>query len=364
MTHNLSSPATVIANIPGLLGFYPDESLVVMTFEPSKATANTFDLDYIARIDLDDEAGRHAAFSLIGERGPALVWVFLVSEDHRSDSFAALVDTITTDAHECGVTIDAGWSLGPIATGAAYRLVIASDAVAAHAPVQQGYVSDIATAYSTRAYEESGETVYASRAAVFNNFAYGNANNHQSEVRHRHIEADANELARSIRHGTGYYAAVEQFEDLIVAITIDGDRRHTVGLNSIMGSKRILPALAVFFGAKTPRDLVMTFIPTYPEAVRDISLAVARSYHGFIRENALCIYALAMIQLGAVHMSVPAVRVALSENPGHQLADILSQGFFAGLYSQLLASCLEGAMGLQQNSLKTRARQRELKLAS
>ena len=358
MTHNLSSPAMMIANVPGLLGFYPHESLVVLAFDQSETSTTSFNLTYVSRLDIEDTDGLDSTFAVVHANSPDLVWVVFVSDGRHLPGFDACVARIDTTAHDHGVAIDAGWALDQITTGAEYELVISgtTEPKKGSAMSEQwvkGRVGDVSGAYAVDAIVRAGESLHASREEVFNTFAYGNPLNHQSEIKHKRIAREAKDKATAIRHGAGYFEAAEEFQAIITAATIDADKKKTVGVEAIMASKTALTQAAVFFGAKTTRDLVMAFVPTYPEAVRDISLAVARSFHGFIRENALCVYALAMVQLDAIQMAVPAVRVAIAENPRHELADILSQGFFAGIYRQLLASCVESSHQMQAHCVRT-----------
>lgn len=71
-------------------------------------------------------------------------------------------------------------------------------------------------------------------------------------------------------------------------------------------------------------------------------MAVAKTFDGAVRSNALCLYALAVINLNLGMKAIPALDASLADNPRHSFSGLLRHGLIEGQFDSMVNACLRG----------------------
>lgn len=344
MTKNvLGTPAQIFANIPGLLGFFPEESVVFLNFTATTAgTKVRLSLDFASRADITDWRSIDHACDIIAQHKPDSVWALVIAK--KTDPFIIdeTLDEIVQKAGETNFPLAAIWVTEEIATGTPYFLagtltdedgtsVIPDTGVWEH-----GTICDVATAVSTKQMVGEGNLPELTRSDVLARFAHGNPYVTLSSSKQKKLTQKARTLVGDIRLGGSSYEVRNLFVDCLDAA------RDAESETALLKAKDALLSMITLMSDKLTRDLILDIAIERAEDARMLCLAVAKTATGFARHNALCVYVLASIAADAMTHNFAAVEVILKEDPQHVLAQCIGQACMHGIHSELLEACLEG----------------------
>ncbi|AWB81764.1 hypothetical protein C3B44_04780 [Corynebacterium yudongzhengii] len=321
-THH--DPGYLLANLPGLFGFYPHDSFVIVSF--SHLENNHYELGPVLRFDLDeidDLPDFHGLSSPLADAD--LLMGFAISEDN--DALVGFgperLDTI--DSRLVGV-----WGCPEIITGAPFRCLSENGAHSWHT----GTIPSVASSDSMVPWVAAGELPEVDRDSLFERFEQENTLLSDAE------RSDMMSAAHvALTQPDGGLAAVDS---LLEAIDYAADTEAP--LEALHADHHLLADAAVVLSDITLRDALVAGVVAQPQAAGRVMLAVATSFPGGIRAHALALYALARIGSGLPMLAKPALMAATEEIPGHSLSELIERFTSLGLYERLLQAVTEGSL--------------------
>lgn len=362
MSTALQSPGQLLANLPGILGFYPHESVVFVAFHRTDAT-HRFTLGPVLRIDLDDLALLPDVGRALGETECDLVFSFLITR-RDGEEVEMVVDRLFDAADSGEVDIRACWLTRGILTGEQYRIVfgprpveeLAEDDTTAWGA---GTIAPVVRAQAMVPLLEHGQLPELTRQEAFDHFARFNPHLSADDAdqlagfAHRYaaelVEAIRGEQDRNASTGPRRPVSGSVLRGLIDdhALLLEEltGRRNGDGESAgeLMADEETLLAAAVLLADSLLRDAVLVDVLHRPAAAADLFLAVARTFDGQIRANALAYYALAAVRMKLSMRAIPALTAALREVPGHSLSSLVLQSCRAGAFEEVLDAAARGS---------------------
>lgn len=337
------TPAQIFANIPGLLGFYPEESIIFLNFALAKNGSKVrLALDFSSRTDLNDWNATKQACTVIADHKPDVVWALIVSGDSDPYIIDEALEELVDLAESAHLPLAAVWVTPEIASGSPFVLGVRAEEDSGITTIPcdpewvEGEISDVATAVSTMQLVEDGQLPELSRADVLSRFAQGNPHVEVSASQLRRLAEDARELAATIRLGGGVDRVRDEFQTLLTASATATKE------TAVMKNEDLLFRGITIMSNKLTRDLTIDLVLEQAGASRRLLLAIAKTATGFPRHNALCLYVLACIATGTIAHNFAAMEVTLQENQHHVLAQCIVQAHMHGIHKELMKACLEG----------------------
>lgn len=345
------TPADILANLPGILGFYPRESIVFATFNQT-SISHRFQLGPVLRIDLAEHR------ELIPEVGaslaavePDLIFAFVITE-RGSETANEVAYHLWEQAEEGAIDIQACWFVAQILTGEEFQLAFGpspeqlTDAVQHPKFWERGQISPVAKAPAMGPLLRTGDLPQLSRAEAYDYFNRFNPNLEAGEI--TALESFATRYAAELsarieqeaQHGGGMVLGgiIADFGNLL-------DEVETAALNgaTLLADDEVLATVAVYLSDSLLRDAVLDRALQKPAAAMTLSLAVARTFSGKARANALCLYAVAAVAAELSMRVVPALSSALRAVPGHTLSTLLLDGAQVGAFQPILEATRRGS---------------------
>lgn len=343
----LSSPGQLAANLPGILGFYPHDSVIFAAFEATDAD-HRFRLGPVIRLDIDDL--RHlpdVARSLDGS-GEDLIFAFVITR--RGDGeVEEIVDTLLALVRASIMPIHACWVAREILTGEPVQLAFGP----APQPGEESWstewfddvVAPVAQSQAMAALLANGMLPDLNREETFEQFTRFNPSftpaecDQLSDFAHRY----SRELLRTLERGEdriwGSFAGVVADIGLLLAEIDEQD----LSVADLMADEEPLLTIGAMLGNATLRDILIEDILCRPAPASMLLLAAARTFDGLIRSNALALYSLCALELQLSMRAMPALTAVLLEDPGHSLSGLLLDACRAGAFDTLLKAVRDGS---------------------
>lgn len=340
------TPGKILANIPGALGFYPEESVL---FVGLSARDHAHLIGPIVRVDIDDffvyfDEARAAAGT-----GCDAIFAFIVSERDPRE-IHGVVEAMQ-DYDHADEAIIACWHTRVIFHGSNYRLCFGpQDSWLVETPGQweelderlsagwfRGRIPAIVTAAAMEPWTERGLLPEPSRADAFAHFARYPVSPDAPSV--HDVAESLRQAAYLLRsgHGIGRHARLQPRDVVNDATRLLADlspddicgRSWEYHLND---SEQELMTVALWMSDIALRDLVIRNCLEKPVAAAAILLEVARHFDGDIRANALAIYSATLIRQGMSMIAGQPLQVIAEEFPEHSLGALLNTAYRSGLY--------------------------------
>lgn len=329
----LDDPGTLLANLPALFGYYPSDSLVLVTF--SVRSFPQFELGPALRIDLGDFAGLHAVTLEPGLIADAdLVFSFIIgagllgaeATDPRIGETLAAVEYATAVS---GTELVGCWTCDEIVSGGPYQPV----GEPWEAYRGGGRIAHIASGFAMEPWLAAGQLPELSRQDAFDRFAAGNPV--LSDEVCRSIHRDGKRRVAVYRRGGDDPAvggdAVTRFVGSLEKVDV-----LAASGEELYGDREMLGHCATVLSLNRLRDAVVAELLARPAAGARIMMAAARSFRGRARADALSLFALAAIADGLHMTAVPAVITAQEEMPEHHLSKLIFEALQVGGFEPLL----------------------------
>lgn len=347
----LSGPADFIASLPGVLGYYPQESAVIMSLwldedsgEPVLGPVLRTDLCHAGKLqDAMDEVDTHNAIGHL-----AVVVTRIPNSALALDAVEALY-ALRDD--EGLALIDVCWHASEIAPGTPYSLVFGPPpgelvtagfgddwvggtvASVVHQPTMgallaQGALPELrrddTQAFFDASSLEDRETAASCAARCYRM---------GDEVIER-LDADTG-AARSL--------ALEACVDLASAPPhpLVGGAEH-LRFDDVFASAEQIERVATMLTRSQLRDSLFNTALDHPKEAGAVLLTIARNFEGVIRANALSVWAVIAVELKLTNWASVALMCAQEEVPGHSLSYILEQLLRGGEREGLLLSARSG----------------------
>lgn len=345
----LSEPGNLIASIPGLLGYYPQESAIVIALCPADdGTGAT--LGPVLRVDLghvhhlQEAVEQLAGVPVVGY--VALVVSRIPDSALSGEAVAALFRLRHPDG---GNLIAACWHVTGIAAGTPYSLLFGpaeNDLIAAGLPcslvsgtvgsvvsqptmaglIAQGALPELARE-DTRAYFDPKRGRRSTPTATLGLYRRGEALVAALQTDPARVRAAAERACSLLR------AAPPQ-------PLVGGDTRARA--TDVLPGDGDVEDLAVMLTRTQLRDTLFATALEHPAESATALLAIARYFSGIIRANALSLWAIIAVKLDVSGWACAALDCAQEEVPGHSLSYIVAQLLAEGQHENLLETALDG----------------------
>lgn len=338
-TTTLNSPGQIAANLPGILGFYPHDSLVFVTFSGTESRHH-LELGPVLRIDLDDLVMLPDLARTIEDMDPEVVFGFLVTT--RPDpEINEIIDTLVALTRTRILQLDLAWVTREILTGEPVR--IGFGPYSALHELDGAWTEDvIAPVSGARAMEpllEQGQLPDLNREETREHFR--RANRHFDDEECEYLTRFALERAREL--SPTVYAALAADARLLI------EEARDVPLDALLSDDEVLLTVATLLGTLELRDLLIEDVLQQPTPGAQLMLAVARTFTGLIRHNALALYALCMVELNLTMRTTHALLAVLEEDRSHSLSRLLLAPAQAGAFDFMVRSVREGSRMVRAN---------------
>ena len=349
--YTLSGTGDFIASIPGLLGYFPQESAIVVTLELDEH-AGAACIGQVLRTDVGD-AEQVAAMASMAPAGPALAHLGLVvSRIPDSMLVRDAVKALYTATDIRGkAVVDACWHVSEIAAGTPYCLLFgpaASEIAQAglSRDLLSGTVSSIITQPTMEPLIAQGalpELDKDDTRSFFDCFKPG-------EGRATHPEA-----TRARRRGKRLVQQLAVTPDTVraevsraCAVLVQAPELPFVGSGKrarpaeVVGNAVDLETVVAVLSQPLLRDCLFQTAICNPRSAASVLLAIARSFDGEIRANALSLWGVIAVRLRLTSWAQAAIDAAQEAMPEHSLSDILHQLLRMGAHEKILDSALAG----------------------
>lgn len=348
----LTGPADIIAALPGIFGFYPQESTVIVGLYPPQDNGGAVRLGPVMRTDLsrtelllpmlrETPGGRCCAF-----------YAVIVSRIPNSKLVEEAKEQLYAFSSADGTPlIDACWHVSEVAHGTPYTIVFGP------APAQlaasalggawvSGTVSSVVSSPAMRALVDNGALPELERADTFRFFEPWD------ERAYTHPDCDPEAAAQS---GARLEKLLSRRSAAAGEILADGcallhdvDEAPLVepldytGTGSVFGTDGDGVELAALLTRSVLRDsLVIDALSSPLRSARGL-LWVAKAYRGTIRANALTLWAVVAVHMGLSSWAITALTLAQEEVHGHNLSQLLIAMMHNGMEGELIDAAVTG----------------------
>lgn len=345
----LGTPGEILANVPGILGFYPEESLVLATFFRKGDTAH-HTLGPVLRVDLDDVDLLPDIATALEPVEPDLIFAFIITADSSSIHVDLMAERLFEAGEQERIGVTACWITTGIFSGEPYHLAFGPAPgkltyQGAELPGwTEGRIPPVVQAAATRKMLEAGQLPEPNRTEAYSHFRRGNPNAGAREIMQMQNRSllRSGEIMRALERandGRAYRSTLSFFADLLD----QADPDSSPAGQSLLADVWMLSDVASYLHTALLRDSVIHLCVERPHAAMELLLATARTFDGVVRSNALCLYALSALSVGLPARAVTAVTTALEVSPGHSLSTLLCQGLREGRGRTMVAACLRGS---------------------
>ncbi|PMC61501.1 hypothetical protein CJ204_10710 [Corynebacterium xerosis] len=340
---NVADPVDCLTNLPGLLGHYPDESLVLVIGDtdleqPGPILVRTLDGDELGAV-------RHAAREMADE-GHERADVYVISRtwDFIVDGSPSPLPLVADVISEAGLEV--------VHFAGVHRLR-AGEAVVDIDGGELGAIGDPVRCWASQRLHDSGEAIAADAEALHDRFRPEPAAFRIGAGEAlRRANADVREprrVGRTTRASAGAAASADgeamaevrshHLEWLELVAAVD---RGDVSADDALTSPQHLRTLARPLVSLLLRDMTMgVILGAAAPTARALWLGSARLFRGTARANALACYAIDRCVHGSPSIAKAALNAALETDPGHSLSQLLLAAMSSGRGEEALRSMLQ-----------------------
>ncbi|WP_295628475.1 DUF4192 domain-containing protein [uncultured Corynebacterium sp.] len=349
---NLDDPVDCLTNLPGLLGHYPVESLILVAGDDLFAEPGPI---LVRRLDGDGDGGEgeapstdadatvdavHAAVRELVDEGHERVDVYVVSETWCSPAGDDGGNRRGMAAEIAAAITDGGLRIG---RHAGVREVRKRAAVVDAAGRLLGHLGDPTNCWASDRLHASGEVIAPDRAAVLDRFRPdegADAGAVAEAVRKAH--EDVRTLRRSAGMPSGSALREVRLHHVAWLMLVEAVDGGDVPFDEALSDPGHVRTLARPLISLLLRDMTMSAVLDDTEpTVRALWLGCARIFRGTVRANALACYAIDRQVHGSASVAGAAVDAALETDPSHSLSQLLAATFASGRAGTALRAMLE-----------------------
>ena len=354
MTTISPTPGHLFANIPGILGYYPQESLVLMCFLPSGGGAKK-KLGPVIRLDLWRDEAITGVGDALYRYDPEFLLAFIITQAVDSPQVRAVATQLRAygDSSVFPAPVTSCWVSSEIFSGNPYQLVFDlndpqfDDVRRYGRGWRKGTIEHIAASASCTALLEEGDLPEVDRDSAVRTFEL---------YPHLGVAAARRNARRAIRQGHRLLSRIQSGSgDISEELeSIGALCRAVEDSPPLAGSTAVIQRAAALLSDSDLRDCLVMVFAEHRVAARLVCLEVARSHTGRVRANALCLFALCSFNSPASMRGYHALQVALREDPQHRLTTLLLEAYVRGNVSGILAAAQRGSArareGLNQSA--------------
>lgn len=345
------SPCFLMSNIPGALGYHPDDCLVVFLLELHCADEcrGEYHLGPMFRVDMPDLQASSEFAEYIAAWDPDLVMAAVIG-DERTKATALEFER---QCCELEVPLVAVWHVPELYSGARYVRIGGESAdslgpyTSGKAFWDEGTIGEIVAAPAMAAFRRRGELPDASRDDALEFFARDDKLVSVEEAAQLGAAATqhADSLLRAISNSGPAEAETlvdNLYDDLFELV--DQILVEDISVRDLVAELEHVEQIAPFFARSALRDPLLEFaVSDNAEGFFRLCVAVARATIGVTRVNALCCAALAASFSERGHRVPQALQCAFEEDPAHRLSHLMMQALQCGGLQLVHQACREGS---------------------
>lgn len=341
---SISELGDLIASIPGILGYYPQESAVVVSLLDDASGGAL--LGPVLRADL---AHAEKLASVLGElpaQGVCGHLAVIVSRIPNSALVRDAADALySATGGEGEPLVEACWHVSEIATGTPYTLMFGpsvEEMGRCGLPAQwvSGAVSSVMAQAAMAPLIAEGALPELDRGDARSLFdAVEDPRWPRDAACEARINRQGRELAAQLdTDPRAARATLSQACDVLLAarelplVGVDA----APPLDALFTCRGEVELLAAALTDSRVRDCLLGSALQNPRGAAALFLAVARTFGGVVRANALSLWAVLAVHLSLSPWAWAAVERALEEVPGHSMAVIVAKLLRAGEYEGLV----------------------------
>ncbi|MBN9643335.1 DUF4192 domain-containing protein [Corynebacterium mendelii] len=342
-------PADILANIPGCLGYFPREMIVVAGFRTTVTNPQSLIMGPIASCPIAQ--ADNAAMVSIARSMPGydVLMTFFITGHLGNPALHTLFLALSGEACRQNKKIGGAWHAEAIESGGPYRMVVVPDQLAGGAEGLAptffgGTITEIAAAPATLKYlRDTGELPEISREELHGRFF--TTGHPWDEKTWNELVETADGEAEPVRDRKGCIDTgwarelMGRYSALATKV-----RLKDLDDDSITADKEMIATLLAVTGTSWARDcgLELSLSPRTAAMAARLQLLTSTITTGQRRCNALDLYAVAEITLGNSQAALAALQQAYSEDPGHRMTGLLRQALCRGDYQMVLDGCRDG----------------------
>lgn len=355
MTHTpdtLSGPSDIIAALPGIFGFYPQESTVVVGLYAPDEAEGTIRLGPVMRADLAHT--RHILPALTDTPGGdcCAFYAIIITRIPNSALVEETKDMLFDFCDDEGRSlIDACWHVSEIAHGTPYTIVFGpSPAQLAEAGMGQDWVSgtvaSVVSSPAMRPLLHNGGLPELEREDTFRFFApFGSAAAGHPDAAPEKARTRSRHLDRMRKAGDPVVA--ETFSEACALLHEARPRPLVEPMECDRDTSFFARAgdaveLAAMLSRSPSRDTLVIDALTSPFSAATALLWVAKAYDGETRANALTLWATVAVSRELTSWAVVALLCAQEEVPGHSLSQMLLAMLHNGMQERMVEAAKAG----------------------
>lgn len=347
-----------MANIPGTLGFHPQNSLVLFVFERDYTSFGPcYTLGPVLRSEIDSIYLGPDFLTYVESLEPDLLLAVAIGPK----SAIAAGKEFALRCEEAELPLAAVWHVKELLTGAPYERIAGESAdslgpwTSGKRDWDGGTVGEILSAPAMSSFTARGELPALDRNEALGFFDRPTCA--ESLADRRQLTKSVTAVAESFVCALGVSPAAEvtlmvdslldDFQDILDTII-----QQNLGVDAVAIRDDLVEQAAVYFAHSKLRDALLHWsVSEYAEAFFTVCVSVARATQGVVRANALCCGALAAAYDGQQHRVGQAVQLALEEDCQHRLTLLVYEALRYGGLHVLFEACEEGAI-LSQKALR------------
>ena len=340
-----SLPAQTLANIPGVLGYYPHQSIIFVTFRHHRDdTHSRWALGPTLRIDIDSLDALPEVGEVLTAEHADVVLAFIIGRFPTQDG--TTLDEITTtlaqatDTHI--VPIDACWHATTITNNGTYQLRFEqtpslTDRGLPTAGWCHGRIADIPTAQATQQLLADGDLPELTRDDCFTAFDKATIDPTTWRDRASNVANLAAQLAVDAQ------CCPSQFQAWFTTLETELIRLEQPLPTPPGPGADIIDTCAAMLSITRIRDAAINLLLDHDRAARTLALEVARHFDAPIRTEALCVFALCALGRHNTPKALHALMVARAEQPNHTLTRYLLLAYQHELTENLIEKVRDGS---------------------
>ena len=356
---NLSGPSDLVASLPGVLGFYPQESLIILGLTEAEAP-NCVTLGPVMRADLTHAAQLCDALHRMPVDDCVAFYAVIVSRIPDSELVKAAVASLYDATHDCGCPmISACWHVSEIASGTPYNIVfgpgpspLTGEPLGAH--WVSGTVSSVIASPAMKNLLDNGALPQLSREDTYRYFdplpSGDEAEEDNRDALAKLATRRGSELLERLSRGdrAAHTAAAEACLVLHSPpprpLISPWEELSAAELEKLLGEEDDRLTLATMLSRSALRDRLIGEALETPLTAAHAVLCAAKLFPGTIRANALSVWAIIALDRGLTSWAVAALCTAQDELPGHSLSELVLCLVRAGQQDKLLQAVRAGVL--------------------
>lgn len=340
-----SLPAQTLANIPGVLGYYPHQSIIFVTFRHHRDdTHSRWALGPTLRIDIDSLDALPEVGEVLTAEHADVVLAFIIGRFPTQDG--TTLDEITTTLAQAAdthiVPIDACWHATTITNNGTYQLRFEqtpslTDRGLPTAGWCHGRIADIPTAQATQQLLADGDLPELTRDDCFTAFDKAATDPTIWRDRASNVANLAAQLAVDAQ------CCPSQFQAWFTTLETELIRLEQPLPTPPGPGADIIDTCAAMLSITRIRDAAINLLLDHDRAARTLALEVARHFDTPIRTEALCVFALCALIRHNIPKALHALMVARAEQPNHTLTRYLLLAYQHELTENLIEKVRDGS---------------------